>query len=422
MSEAAAPAMPESGAARGLLTVRFGWRNLWRNPRRTWLTAGGIAFAVMLVVSFMSLQEGEYGAMIENATTLMTGQIEVQATDYLEDNRFEETIEDASSVLDMIRATPGVIGATARVETFALASAGERSFGAQVLGVDIEAEARVVNFVRRLAAGRTLSGPRETVIGTVLARNLGIGVGDEVVVLGAGKEGGVAALILTVVGLLETGMAELDRSLLLAHRGEVQEGFGLGDEVHSIVIRVEDVDESPRIAASLARKLPADLSVRNWDEVLPELKQGIEVDRIGGRLMYAIILALVVFSVVNSFIMTVFERTREFGMLLAIGLRPVRIILMVQWEALFVCAVGVAIGLAIASALIVWLSNVGIYLGENMQQYAAQFYMADRMYPAFSVFSLVAAPIVLFIGTQLAAILPALRIRRLRPVEALRAE
>lgn len=422
MSEAAAPAMPESDAARGLLTVRIGWRNLWRNPRRTWLTAGGIAFAVMLVVSFMSLQEGEYGAMIENATTLMSGQIEVQATDYLEDNRFEETIEDASSILDTIRATPGVTGATSRVETFALASAGERSFGAQVLGVDIEAEASVVNFVHRLAAGRTLSGPREAVIGTVLARNLGIGVGDEVVVLGAGKEGGVAALILTVVGLLETGMAELDRSLLLAHRGEVQEGFGLGDEVHSIIIRVAHVGESPRIAALLARKLPPDLSVRNWDEVLPELKQGIEVDRIGGRLMYAIVLALVVFSVVNTFIMTVFERTREFGMLLAIGLRPVRIIMMVQWEALFVCAVGVAIGLAIASALIAWLSNVGIYLGENMQQYAAQFYMADRMYPAFSVGSLAAAPIVLFIGTQLAAILPALRIRRLRPVEALRAE
>jgi putative ABC transport system permease protein len=156
--------------------------------------------------------------------------------------------------------------------------------------------------------------------------------------------------------------------------------------------------------------------------VLPELKQGIEVDRIGGQLMYAIILALVVFSVVNSFIMTVFERTHEFGMLRAIGLRPIRIILMVQWEALFVCALGVAIGLAVASVLIAWLANVGIYLGESVQEYAAQFYMTDRMYPAFSVGSLVTAPIVMFIGTQIAAVLPALRIRRLKPVEALRAE
>jgi putative ABC transport system permease protein len=211
MSEAASVALPGPGRAHGLLTIRIGWRNLWRNPRRTWLTAGGIAFAVMLVVSFMALQEGQYDIMIENATGLMSGQIQVQAADYLEDNRFEDTIGDATGVLEIVRATPGVKAATSRVETFALASAGERSFGAQILGVDIGEEAEVVNFIHRLGAGRTLSGPGEAVIGTVLARNLGIGVGGEIVVLGTGKEGGVAALVLQVVGLLATGLADLDR-------------------------------------------------------------------------------------------------------------------------------------------------------------------------------------------------------------------
>jgi ABC-type lipoprotein release transport system permease subunit len=421
MSEALTASVPSATpGGSGLLSIRIGWRNLWRNRRRTWLTAGGIAFAVWLVVSFMALQIGQYNVMIENATALMAGHVQVQNTEYLEDNRFEDTIEDAERLLTIIRATPGVASVAPRVEAFALVSADERSFGAQVLGIDIAAETETVRFVKMLSEGRTLQQPEDAVLGTVLARNLGATVGDEIVVLGTGKEGGVAALVFDVVGLLETGMADLDRVLMLASLPVIQEGFGLADEVHSMIIALDDVDRSERVIRSLRSELPESLQVRDWETVLPELKQGIEVDRIGGRIMYGIIMALVVFSVINSFIMTVFERTREFGMLRAIGMRPLKIILMVQWEALFVCLLGVAIGLALAIGLTLWLMDVGIYLGEAMQDYARQFYMPDRMYPALSWEALTVAPLIMLIGTQIAAILPALRIRRLKPVEALR--
>ena len=109
-------------------------------------------------------------------------------------------------------------------------------------------------------------------------------------------------------------------------------------------------------------------------------------------------------------------------MLLAIGMKPLRVILMLQWEAFFVCLLGIAIGLALALGLTFWLMDVGIYLGEAVQEYAQQFYMPDRMYPALSAEALLVAPLVLLVGTQFAALLPALRIRRLKPVEALRGE
>jgi len=422
MSEALVIDERKAASGHALLSVRIGWRNLWRNRRRTWLTAGGIAFSVFLVVSFMALQVGQYDVMIENATALMAGHIQVQSSDYVEDSRFEDTMTDARDILRTIRETPGVVSATPRIEAFALVSADERSFGAQVLGVDMEAELSTVRFVKMISEGRTLSAVDDALIGTVLARNLGVAVGDEIVVLGSGKEGGVAAMVVNVVGLLETGMTDLDRVLLVTALPVVQESFGLGDEVHSIIVKVDDAEASARIVRALSKRLPESLAVRNWDEVLPELKQGIEVDRISGRLMYGIIMALVVFSVVNSFIMTVFERTREFGMLRAIGMRPIRIILMVQWEALFVCLLGIGIGLGLAVALVYWLMIVGIPLGDAVQEYAAQFYMPERMYPAFSAEALLVAPLVMFFGTQIAAILPALRIRRLKPVDALRSE
>jgi ABC-type lipoprotein release transport system permease subunit len=103
-------------------------------------------------------------------------------------------------------------------------------------------------------------------------------------------------------------------------------------------------------------------------------------------------------------------------------MRPLRIILMLQWEALFICLLGIAIGLVLAVGLTVWLMDVGIYLGEAMQEYARQFYMPDRMYPALSIEALTISPLIMLIGTQLAALLPALRIRSLKPVDARRSE
>jgi putative ABC transport system permease protein len=426
MSEAVAGPDPRrysgSESVEGLLNIRICWRNLWRNRRRTWLTAGGIAFAVFLVVFIMAMQVGQYGIMKENATSLITGQIQVQAADYIEDDRFEHTIHNASGVLEIIRSTPGVIAAAPRAEAFGLANAGERSFGIQVLGLEMAAESDTTRFAKMISSGRALASSAETVIGIGLARNLGIGLGDEVVVLGSGREGGVAAMVLNVVGLLETGMADLDRAVLLASLPAVQDAFGLDDQIHTVAIKTTSLSEAPRIIDRLQPRLSSELSVRSWEAVLPEVVQGIEVDKVGGQFMYAIIMILVAFSVVNSFIMTVFERTREFGMLRAIGMRPLKIIIMVQWEALFVCLLGIAIGLALAVPLIFWLMDVGIYLGESMEAYATQFYMPDSLYPAFSVEALLTAPIVMLISTQIAAVLPALSIRRLKPVEALRAD
>ena len=311
MSEALASLPVAETRGVRFLNLRIGWRNLWRNRRRTWLTSGGIAFSVLLVMFFMSLQFGQYAVMIDTATSLMAGQVQIQREAYLEDSRFEDTIDGTTALLNEISRQPHVASVAPRVEAFALVSAGERSFGAQVLGVDAEAEAETVRFMTMLSQGVGIRAPNDAVLGSILARNLGVGVGDEVVVLGSGREGGVAALALDVVGLLETGMADLDRALLLAPIGTVQDGFGLTDEVHSLVIRLDDLDRSDVVVAELRAALPQELEVRPWQEVLPELRQAIDVDKIGGQIMYWIIMVLVMFSVVNSFIMTVFERTES---------------------------------------------------------------------------------------------------------------
>ena len=173
-------------------------------------------------------------------------------------------------------------------------------------------------------------------------------------------------------------------------------------------------------SAIFAVKSKKPLTVLDWNELMPGLRQSIEMDLVSGLIFYLLLVLVVAFSILNTFLMVIFERTREFGMLLAIGMRPRSIMGMLQCEALFLWVIGAGVGTLLAAALIFSLQNVGIYLGEEMQEYAKQFYMPARLYPGFSSEVLTVAPLAMLVGTQLAALLPSLRIRLLRPVNALR--
>ena len=416
-------ASAQQGSAGLGLTVAIAWRNLWRNRRRTWLTVAGISFAIFLVAVGMAFQQGSYSNMIDNATGLFMGQIQLSAQEYVDDQRLEHTLPNATQLAAALEAKG--LAVAPRVQGFALVSVGERSFGGLTIGVDFAAEQQVVNFFDKVSEGSLPQAADGVLVGEILARNLGAAVGDELVVLGTGKEGGVAALALNISGLFRSGQSELDRTLLFAPLQTVQEGFFLEDEVHQFVIRARDIS-ALEPAQQAARQAVAEVgvstpaAVRTWPEFLPELTQSIELDRISARIMYGAILVLVTFSVVNTFLMVVFERTREFGMLLALGMRPSAIISQVLLEALFMWVLGAAIGLGLSLLLVGYFATVGVQM-PGMEELAAQYYMSDRLYPGFSVALFTTAPLILLVGTQLAALLATWRVRRISPVVALRA-
>ncbi|MEM7097785.1 MAG: FtsX-like permease family protein [Pseudomonadota bacterium] len=413
--------MGERSGRGGSLYFRIAWRNLWRNKRRTWLTAGGIAFAIFLVSLGMSFQVGSYASMINNATSMYLGQMQISHRDYVEDEKLENTLLGATELQRRLNATFDIAIAP-RAQAFALVSVGERSFGGLTVGVDFAAEKQVVNFFRNVNQGELPSSADEVLIGATLARNLGAQLGDELVVLGTAKEGGVAALALTISGTFESGQAELDRTLLFTALETVQNGFELGDELHQFVIRVKDLDRLAQVKAALQSSdiLGDGLVVRTWPEYLPELVQSIELDRISAQLMYGVILILVTFSVVNTFLMVVFERTREFGMLLAVGMRPTAIMSQVLIEAALMWLIGVLIGLSLTVGIVGYYAQVGLSIA-GMEELSAQFYMDPRIYPGLSADIFLLAPLVLLVGTQFAALFATVRVRRLDPVVALRA-
>ena len=439
MSDSALLAPAPSGAAEGAaegtanvgegtrsLFLRIAWRNLWRRRLRTWMSAGGLAFAIFLVSFFVALQAGVYGNWIDSATRLMTGHLQVQHPDYLENPKPGNAVPSATELVRQLEQLPGARNVAPRAEAFALVSAGERSFGALVMGVDAEREARMFDLPKRLVAGEYLPRADSAYLGASLATNLGVEIGDEIVALGSSEEGGVAVLALTVDGIFETGQAELDRSILQAPLTALQSAFEMGDSTHRIAVETVDSARVDEFAATFANSLPttAGLRLLTWRELLPEVDQSIELDRISAIMVYWLLMLVVVISVVNAFVMTVFERTREFGMLMAIGMKPNAIVAMLATEAVFVWMFGAIIGLALCIATVLPLRVVGIPLGgfEEFEEMATRMMMPESLYPKLSWQVFTQTPLIMLAGTLIAALIPALRVRRMRPVDALREE
>jgi ABC-type lipoprotein release transport system permease subunit len=397
------------------------WRNLWRNRRRTLFTAGSIAFACLLLMFSRSLQLGSYRGMIDAATDLVSGHAQVQHEKFLEDPRLRYRVGDASALVSELAALPGVERVAPRAQAFALLSVDERGFGAEVMGVVPAAEEAISSLPGAMVKGRYLAAGDEAFIGGTLARNLGAGVGDELVVLGSGPEGGVAALALTIVGIFETGQVELDRSLVQVPLEVFQAGFFLEDQVHQLAFKFDDLERMGRVVGDIRERLPAGVVIRPWQELMPDVVQAIALDRASARMFYAILTLIVLFSIVNTFIMTVFERTREFGMLLAIGMRPWRVIGMLQLEALWIASLGGLAGLLLALPMLAWLSQVGIPMA-GAEDLMGGFAFPSHLRGEVSLREMGVIPLIFVLGCQVSALLPGLRLRTLDPVEALRAD
>jgi putative ABC transport system permease protein len=400
----------------GLMSMA--WRNIMRTRRRTWLTAGGIAFAILLLGLMRSLQVGAFIGAVDNSARIMIGHVQLQHPLYEEEPTVEHSVLGVAEIIRDVAARSGVEVVSARAQSYALTSSGERSFGAQIIGVQHEEEAKWSSLTGMQVKGRYLEGPGEAFIGSALARNLGITIGDELVILGTAIEGGVAALVTEVVGTYTSGQPELDRAIAQVTLEDFRYAWNLGaDEAHTIVIVAESVAASETLAPLLHRPGVRSLG---WQDLQPEIVQMMELKLVGTYVMFVLVAIIVIFSVVNSFMMVIFERTAEFGMLMAVGMRVRHIILQLQLEALFICLLGIALGLAISTLGVAILAETGIPLPEQADALLKSMSMPERMYPVASYGSLYAIP-VMVIGTQLAALIPALRLRKMQAVQALRA-
>ena len=406
------------------ISFRLAWRNLWRHPRRTWLTVGAMVFANIILVFLISLQVGMYGMMINNSLRAQTGHLQVQAPGYKDDHKIRQVVPDVIGLATGLRSGLGTGEVAARASAFVLASSAERTYGLQVTGVEPEFESQVSSLPGLVTEGRFLGDmyASEIVIGTVLARNLQVEVGDELTFLGSGLDGSFAAAVVTVVGIFDSGVSDVDRGFAEVPLGFFQETFEMGTAGHAVVIMAPDLLRVGTVQSSAAALLPTgeDLVIHDWDALLPGLKQAIQADFTSAWFMYAILVVLVAFSVLNTQLMSVLERTKEFGIVMSLGVTPKRLGRMVMLETTLMGALGMFLGVLIGGALVLWLNQTGFSYPE-LEEMAGKFNLPGRIYPQVSAIGLLLGPFVVLASSIVASLYPAIRLRWLEPVAAMRA-
>jgi len=372
----------------------------------------------------ISLQFGMYGLMIDNTLAVFTGHLQVQAPGYKDARKMRQSIPNVTALAARMRDASGFAGVAARGAAFALASSAERSFGVHVIGVEPEHEARVSNLPGLLHAGHypAKRSVAEAVIGSVLARNLHVTIGDQLTLLGSGRDGSFAAAVVEVTGIFASGMPDIDRSVVQIPLGTFQNIFTMGSSGHQIVIRLDDIARVSDARLHLESLLPGDsnLQVFDWDALQPGLKQAIQAELAGAWFMYGVLIVLVAFSVLNTVLMSVLERTREFGIVMALGLAPGQLGRLILLETSLLSAVGFLGGILLGAALILWFGAHG-FSYPGMDAMAERFNMPKRIYPQLRLLPLLLGPCIVFAGALLASLYPALRLRWLQPVPAMRA-
>jgi len=412
---------------------RIGWRNLGRNPRRTWITAIGLALGYVAVVVMSGLGKGLVAEMVDNGTGLITGQVQVHAVDYLPDRSLYATIggregTDVERLVAAVSESPGVAAATPRVYGAGLVSTGSATAAGLLMGSDPAREPGVSRILGTVVeGGPPESGRREILIGIEMARTVEAGVGDTVVLVAPAADGSLGNDLFVVSGLFRTSLPELDLAWAILPLDALQELLVLPPErIHEVAARVGNPWVAPGAAAAADSAIAAtlgsgvDAEARAWTEFRPEMVDYARLTESMQWLLLVVVFGMAVFGVANTLLMASYERRREFALLLALGTRPRLIVGSVLAEAMVLAACSVMAGLVLAAPILVWWNRAPpdvswLYGGFTMAGGLMRPIL--RVEIPWSMLYLTGAA--LFVTALVAALLPAWRSARVPPADTL---
>lgn len=408
------------------MVLRLAWRNIWRNPTRTVLTLSAIAFTTAILSFFLSLQFSSYRTSIDASVTLLTGHLQVQEPRYKDNPSFRYALEEARELLRLSTELKEVEAASLRAETTVIVSAEGRTFGARIDGVVAEDEEKLSRLPSLIRAGSYSLEPGSytAIVGKALARNLKVSTGDEITVLGQGYDGSTAAAIFIITGIIESGVQELDRSLVQIPLSTFRELFYFGERAHRLVILARNGDEKSlqsKLVSHLTRRNFTSVAVWRWDELLPGLKESMDLDLASSWIFYMGLIIVVSLTVMNTFLMAVLERKKEFGLLQALGLTPVRLMGLVVIESILLVGIGLFLGSFIAAGVIYYFGIVGFEI-PGVEEIVKAWNIPGTVYTELTLQSLLVAPAVMIFTLILTLLVPFSIILSWKPIEAMEAE
>ncbi len=404
------------------LYLKLAWRNIWRHRRRTVIIVLAMGLSLSMMMFYDGLMEGFNDAIAGNAVRVLGGNVQVHAEGYREkvDTNPLLPLADDSAIVQAALAQPNVIAAARRIQTGGLVSNSEGAFPLNIIGIEPEAEAPVSLIAEHIVDGRYVESTDEDsiLIGKGLSDALLLNVGDRITMVGSDIHKQNRQRSMTVIGIYDIGIPSMEKATLYISLGEAQSLFGLNGQSTEVQITLKRVGTESQVVAALSSALPG-YEVESWANNYPELGTAVNSKNVVMDIFSVIIVMIAGIGILNLLMMAIYERTREIGLLGAMGLKPREIATIFILEGVLIGFVGVLAGVVMGLGINLSLMQVGMDYSQfaGITDYMAL--ISGRIYPTLGVSKLLMRATIIFVIAALAALIPAMIASRREPSEAL---
>lgn len=404
------------------LLITLAWRNLWRNKRRTLITASSVFFAVILALIAESMIKGSHEAMINNMVKLSTGYIQLQDSLYEDEPSVDHAFMFDNSVKQIMQQNSHIAYIVPRFESYMLAATDQATRPVMLRGVDFEAENLLNATSHKLIAGSLLDKADQSVLlAEGLAQRLKMQVGDSIILVGQGFRGMSAAGIYPVKGIVKISLPRLNDRLIYMPLAATQLLFGAEERLTALLITPQDLTQTNKLAQELRAKFdPKWFKVLSWKQMMPSLLQSLKLDRASGMLIIYMLYLVVGFGILGTVLTMMLERQREFGILLSVGMKRGQLALITFVETVFISLIGVAAGLIGGLPILVYMHHHPIRFGKEMEAMFEAYGMEAVMPFALDTEVFSSQAIVVLLITLIIGLYPVLKVFRMNILKAAR--
>ena len=403
------------------LYLRLAWRNIWRHKRRTIIIVLAMSMTLSLMMFYDGLMYGFTDAIYGNAVKVLGGNIQVHAEGYRAQANSNPLIPlaDPLAVVKAAESNPLTLAATQRIHTAGLITSREGAFAVGITGVEPEKELTVNIIGQNVKEGRNLADDDldSILVGKGLADAMGVKVGDRITLVGRSQHEQMRQRTMTIIGIFDLGMADIEKQTVYISLGEAQALYDVTSSTE-VAIFLERLGEEGVVIKAMKPGLPG-YEIESFEANYPDLASAINTKGGVMNVFSVIIIAIAGVGILNLLLMAVYERTREIGVLGAMGLKPNQISLLFILEGIMIGMVGVAVGIVLGLALNGYLMRVGMDFGSMTQAASYMALIKDKVYPTWGIEKLFMRASIIAVISALAALIPAAEAGRREPAEAL---